>query len=90
MISLEKTRNESPSSASRSTVKRTTMLTTKKDEVRFAPNPFEKIEVLDLRINKPRVLKFVVKNTSGLDTKFDLKVENYEPLEHREEELTLN
>ena len=45
---------------------------------------FEKIELLDLQINLPKVLKFSLKNTSGIPTKFNFYMENFEPLNHKE------
>jgi len=47
--------------------------------------PFEKLELMDLRINQPKIVKFILNNTSGLDTKFHFYCENFEPLEHKEE-----
>lgn len=48
--------------------------------------PFEKLEMTDLKINEPRVMKFMLKNTSGLDTKFNFYCEIYEPLDYKTEE----
>lgn len=45
----------------------------------------EKIELLDMMINKPRELKFVIKNTSGIETKFNFYMEEFEPIQFKED-----
>lgn len=56
-------------------------------EATRARAPLEKIELMDMKINEARTLKFVLKNSSGLNTSFTLYSENFEPKSHKVDSL---
>lgn len=45
----------------------------------------ESVDFLNCLINKPRQMKFLIKNTSGISTTFRLLVKNFYPLEFKDD-----
>lgn len=55
------------------------------DSIEVLVNPkLEKLEFLKCKINQAKQAKFIIKNTSGINTNFKLCAENYEPLFYKQ------
>ncbi len=46
--------------------------------------PLESIYFYDIKINTPKQMKFLLKNTSGIPTSFKFFAEKYEPVSHKD------